>query len=165
MLVWEAGGPISKRYAASMLWPESNIEHARDCLYKTLAWLRARVELCQSFGLTVVRESISIRLENLSIDMVEFDRCYAGRSDIRLENLSIDMVEFDRCYAGRSDIRCCQRAVELYNGPPFWRDCYDWTIEKQSLYELRYDELLRALSEYHRQHDDSNIEKHVLRQK
>ena len=143
MLVWEAGGPISKRYAASMLWPESNIEHARDCLYKTLAWLRARVELCQSFGLTVVRESISIRLENLSIDMVEFDRCYAGRSDIR----------------------CCQRAVELYNGPPFWRDCYDWTIEKQSLYELRYDELLRALSEYHRQHDDSNIEKHVLRQK
>lgn len=143
MLAWEAGGPISKRYAASMLWPESNIEHARDCLYKTLAWLRARVELCQSFGLTVVRESISIRLENLSIDMVEFDRCYAGRSDIR----------------------CCQRAVELYSGPPFWRDCYDWTIEKQSLYELRYDELLRALSEYHRQHDDSNIEKHVLRQK
>lgn len=129
LLVWEDGGPVSKRYAASMLWPESNLERARDCLYKTLSWLRSRPELCRTFGLSAIRESISISLENLSVDLMEFDRCYAGRGDIR----------------------CCRRAMELYSAPPFWRDCYDWSTEKQSLYELRYAEILHALSEYHRQ--------------
>jgi len=126
--VLESGGPISKRYAAGVLWPESNAARARDCLYKTLSWFRTKPELCRLFGLSTVRESISIRAEAVSIDLAEFDRCYAGRGDVR----------------------CCERAVELYSGPLLWNDCYDWTDEKQSRYEILYSEILSALAAHRR---------------
>lgn len=128
LLVLEGGGPISKRWIASVLWPESTLSHARDCLYKVLAWLNAKPELCQGVGLTCVRESISIRMDTLWVDTVEFDRCYAKRSDPSY----------------------CQRAAALYTGPLLWRDCYDWTDEAQSRYESRYSEILEALALHHR---------------
>ncbi len=124
LVVEAAGKPVSKRYIASVLWPESNMTHARDCLYKTLSWFRTRPELCELFGLKIYRESISF--------------C--------TDALSVDLTEFDRCYARRDDIDCCERALELYNGPLFWQNCYDWTSERQSWYEIRYDELLNALA-------------------
>ncbi len=120
----EAGGPLSKRYIASVLWPEVDLERARDCLYKTLAWLRAEPELGGLLGLDAARESVSLRGEALSTDLEEFDRCYAGREDIR----------------------CCRRAAELYSGPLLWQECYDWTDEKQSWYEIRYAEVLSILA-------------------
>ncbi len=120
----ESGGPLSKRYIASVLWPEADLERARDCLYKTLSWLRAEPELYGLFGLDAARESVSLHVEALSIDLVEFDRCYAGRSDVR----------------------CCERAAELYSGPLLWQECYDWTDEKQSWYEIRYAEVLNILA-------------------
>ncbi len=120
----ESGGPLSKRYIASVLWPEADLERARDCLYKTLSWLRAEPELYGLFGLDAGRESVSLHVEALSIDLVEFDRCYAGREDVR----------------------CCRRAAELYSGPLLWQECYDWTDEKQSWYEMRYAEVLDLLA-------------------
>lgn len=120
------GGTVSKRYAASVLWPESNMQRARDCLYKTIAWLRRRPELLRLFGLEVVREDIAIRPGGLPTDLEEFDRCYARRGDPD----------------------CCLRAAELYSGPLFWQDCYDWGMEAQSRYEVRYTELLSTLVDH-----------------
>lgn len=120
----ESGGPVSKRYIASVLWPEADLERGRDCLYKTLSWLRTEPELCGLLGLDAGRESVSLHAEALSIDLEEFDRCYAARADIR----------------------CCERAAELYSGPLLWQECYDWTDEKQSWYEIRYAEVLQILA-------------------
>ncbi len=137
LLVLEAAGkPVSKRYIASMLWPESSMTHARDCLYKTLSWFRTRPELCELFGLKIYRESISVRTDALSIDLTEFEHCYARRDDID----------------------CCERALELYNGPLLWQNCYDWTSERQSWYEIRYDELLNALAVCHQRERTRNRE-------
>lgn len=121
LMILESKGPISKRHLAATLWPQADTEHARDNLYKTLHWLRARPALYDPFGLHIERENIRMDTSQLRIDLEEFDQCYALRNQ-----------PFYR-----------QRALELYQGPLLEEEYYDWSMDYQSQYEIRYAELIK----------------------
>lgn len=120
-MILENRVPISKRHLAATLWPQADAEHARDSLYKTLHWLRSRPALCHVFGLDVERETVRIDTSQLKIDLEEFDECYALRQQPLYR----------------------QRALELYQGPLLEEEYYDWSMDYQSQYEIRYAELIK----------------------
>lgn len=135
LLILEHKRPLSKRHAASLLWPDANAECARDCLYKTLSWLRTHPKVSSPFGLQILRNCLSV--------------C--------MDQIQSDLAEFDQCYSHRSDIHCCERAVELYQGPLFWKDYFNWIDVWQSEYEIRYSVFLQNLAAYHCQQGNTEL--------
>ena len=121
LMVLENRIPISKRHLAVTLWPQADLDHARDSLYKTLRWLRAQPVLWDVFGLVVERESVHMDTSRLWIDVEEFNHCYALRCQPSFR----------------------QRALELYQGSLLEEEYYDWSVELQSVYEVRYEELIK----------------------
>ena len=121
LLVLENKAYISKKHLAVMLWPDADEQHARDCLYKTLCWIKKRPTICKAFSLKIARELI-----------------YIDTSGIKRE---ID--EFDNCYNMRDNPIFRQRALQLYKGKLLEQEYYDWSIDYQIFYEIRYEDLLK----------------------
>lgn len=121
LLVLETRASISKRHLAMMLWPEADERHARDCLYKTLQWLQKKPTICRAFSLKITRELV-----------------YVDTSDIRR-----DIDEFNHCYILRENPKFRQRALELYQGKLLEQEYYDWSIDYQTFYEIRFENLLK----------------------
>ena len=117
---------VSKREAATLLWPEAGPEQAMDSLYK----LCARMRVLEQKGLTPPLETED------------------GRLSLRWEGAYCDLRAFDALYARRGDPSACAEAISLYR-PLLCEEGYDWAVEREGVYDIRYLSLLeQAVSHY-----------------
>lgn len=93
------------------------------CLYKTLEWFK------------------NLRQKGVCIPFIT----QRGTLGLDISQVYSDLWEFDLLYCNRSEIENCQRAVELYTGPPLAGAPYNWISAHEAYYELACAELLETL--------------------
>ncbi|MDR2359936.1 MAG: hypothetical protein LBD85_01465 [Oscillospiraceae bacterium] len=132
LLICERGKPISKQRAAGALWPNN------DCplpnLYKVIEHIhRWRFEGV-SVPLIAARGSICIDISEVDADTEDFIRLYNS-------DAPEDWVT----------------AVELYRGILLIDSKYDWAVEYEAYYDVRYYELLERLTGHYEKIADRNM--------
>ena len=119
LLVAERGRPISKRRAASALWPGSGERQAKESLYKAIRALK--------------------RMEGVSVPLPVLDE--RGSLALDMTGISADTEDFLHLHAEDSE-RSRRLACELYRSGLFADEDFDWVLEYDGTYEMRFQEML-----------------------
>ena len=117
LLACERGGPLPKRTAASLLWPDCTDIQAVNSLshlFRRINKLPYPIPLQQD-------------KKNIWLDM-DFIYC--------------EIYEFEELYSRSGDVDACERALSLYRGLLFYLDCFEWASQWEAYYDLRYMALL-----------------------
>ena len=125
LLACERGAFLSKNDLAQSLWPDVNLPHAVDRLYKCLRSLRG------------TKATLDIPILSVS-----------GRLALDMTQTYCDLEEFEQL-CQTNDLSNLERALFLYKGSLFFASDYDWAIDKESYYDIRYLEITERLSRYY----------------
>ncbi|MBJ6361204.1 response regulator [Paenibacillus sp. GCM10012307] len=119
------------------LWPNLGLDKGYANLYTTQYNLKKRFD---AFG---IHHLIKSRLGNIWLN---------------IEDIKVDLLEFDRFSenynADKSKMEILEQMVELYKGMLFENKFYSWTLSIQQLYEVRFDNALNILIQFHRECGD-----------
>jgi two-component SAPR family response regulator len=116
---------VSKHKVAETLWPDADDKHAMDSLYKTLRHISKISADGKRLPVIDNRNSLQIDFTAVLIDTYEF--------------LSL-------CGSSESDDR--ERAVGIYKSGLLIDNNYDWAIDYEADYDIRYYELLQDLGRH-----------------
>lgn len=130
-LICEHSGPIKKTKICDVLWPDTNIENALNSLSKIYQYIVKNFPYIPIFS-----ENGSMYLDMHLIDS--------------------DLAAFIKLYK-TDNIECLKRAVELYKGSVYQDECYDWSIQISSKYEIIYEDILEKLITYFLQQKNKNL--------
>ncbi len=129
LLACEDGGPVSKRWAASLLWEEAGEEQAMDSLSKVCRTLRA---FSKQHG-----------------DCLPLLFTY-GELGLDMSRLRCDLSEFSRL-AASDGTESLRRAAALHAGELLAAEAYEWAGEYGGRLEIRFLELCEALADRYRE--------------
>ena len=69
---------------------------------------------------------------------------------IDISQITCDLYEFEKFYKNKENPKSCEAALSLYRGMIFYEDCYDWAIQKEAYYDMRYLSLLSCMEDHMR---------------
>lgn len=134
-LICEKGRFVSKEKIAEALWPELDGHKSVSNLYLAYYYLKKQSEISGIvFPIESERGKMRIRLEDADCDILNFDHFIEACRD--MNDQSIAMAE---------------KAEEIYRGTLLEDSYYTWAVELQQKYEVAYMELLKRITEYHRE--------------
>ena len=107
---------ISKWTVAQQLWPDSPKTQAMDCLYKVLRCFVKSEVLVKRIPLEIYREQLRICLSVREFDVLLFEQ-----------------------FAGADNFSLWLEALNLYRGGFLEMECYEWSIQHQMEYEIKFE--------------------------
>lgn len=125
LLTSEHGGPINKETAGALLWPDSRREQGLDNLLR----------LCRRIQKSPCKIPLNYDKKTVWLD---------------ISQISCDLYEFEKLYQEKGNPESCEAALSLYRGMIFYDDCYDWAVQKEAYYDMRYLALLSCMEDHMR---------------
>lgn len=122
-LASEYGGPLNKGTAVSILWPDCRREQGLDNLLR----------LCKRIQNFPYNIPLNYNKKTVWLDM---------------SRISCDLHEFEKLYHERDNPDSCEAALSLYRGMIFYDECYDWAVQKEAYYDMRYLTLLSCMENH-----------------
>lgn len=134
-LICERGYPVLKETIATFLWPQAEKRKSMECLYKVWKYI------------------CNLSQMNIEIPIIsERNHMYFNSDDC-----VIDLEQFESYYENRRDIRSCEAAIQLYRGPLYYHQCYNWISQWEAYYEIRFWKLIEVVIEYYQRKDMLDI--------
>lgn len=131
------GKSVSRERIISDLWPDLVLDKGYANLYTTQYNLKKRFA---TFGIEKVLKSrlgsISLNLDNMKVDLLQFDSLSKSYSE------------------DKSEMEILEQMVDLYSGLLFENKPYSWTLNIQQPYEVMFDNALNTLIQYYRECDN-----------
>ncbi|REK76008.1 response regulator [Paenibacillus paeoniae] len=131
------GKYVSRERIIHDLWPDLEIDKGYANLYTTQYNLKKRFN---AFG---IHHLIKSRLGNIWLN---------------IEDIKVDLLEFDQFsksyHADKSKMEMLEQMVELYKGMLFENKLYSWTLSIQQPYEVKFDNALNSLIQFHKGNGD-----------
>lgn len=126
LLACEGGRPVSKEKACMALWG-SDSPQALDSLSKVCRWLKRLSVNGSAIPIQVSRGALCLDFSGIRCDLFTFN-------------------QLSEC----ADVESCRKAMALYKGALLFDKCYEWSVEYEGRYEIRYLELAQRLAEHYR---------------
>ncbi|MCD9021925.1 response regulator [Cohnella silvisoli] len=137
------GKYVSRERIINDLWPDLEMDKGYANLYTTQYNLKKRFE---AFG---IHHLIKSRLGNIWLN---------------IEDIKVDLLEFDHFSKSynedKSKMEILEQMVELYKGMLFENKLYSWTLSIQQPYDVRFENALNILIQYHRERGDEKKAKY-----
>lgn len=117
---------MSKEKACMALWGNDSPQ-AMDSLSKVCRWLKRLSFEGRPVPIQVSRGALYLDISGIRCDLAEFNT-------------------LSEC----ADVESCRKAMALYKGALLFDNCYEWSVEYEGRYEIRYLELAQRLAEHYR---------------
>jgi two-component system LytT family response regulator len=137
------GKYMSRERIINDLWPDLESDKGYANLYTTQYNLKKRFN---AFG---IHHLIKTRLGNIWLNI----------EDIKVDLLAFD--HFSKSYnEDKGKMEILEQMVELYKGMLFENKLYSWTLSIQQSYDVRFDNALNILIQFHRERGDEKKAKY-----
>lgn len=146
-LICEKGRFVPKEKIAEDLWPEVDGDKSQANLHVAYYYLKMQEKnKGRKLPIESLRGKMKLQLDDVQCDLVEFDDLY--------ERLFSKSGQPDKMPQQTEKLQLLLQAADLYNGPLFADQFYNWATPLQQRCEVRYEEILQQLIKIYRDNGD-----------